>query len=129
MSLTVNGTSYSVNVVFDSLSRSSTLISGSNAGVMLDKSEYGDVIGTHLSYTFIIEPDPSNRASYDSLYEVLNTPANSITIAGLPYGQTTKTIVGRIISLTDKYKGAVGTTKRWRGLQVTIKSLTPYKTV
>ena len=129
MSLTVNGTSYSVNIVYGSLSRSTALLSGSNAGTMLDKSEYGDVVGTSISYTFTIEPDGANRASYDSLYEVLSNPANSVTIAGLPYGQTTKTVVGRVVSLTDKYAGAIGTSKRWRGLQVTIKSLQPYKTV
>lgn len=127
--LTINGTNYDVNIVYSSMNRSFTQVSGSNAGTMLDKSEYPDVIGTAISYTFRVEPNPNNRAAYDSLYEVLSNPVNSVTVSGLPYGQSTITFVGRVISATDVYDGELASQKRWKGLSVTIKSLAPYKTI
>lgn len=128
MSLKINGTTYNVNVTFGSMTRSFSVLSGCNAGVMLDKTEFADVVGTSISYTFTIEPDAAHRTDYDTLYEVLTTPANSITIQDLPYNQTTISFAGRVVGATDKYNGQLGSVRRWKGLTITVKSLAPYKT-
>lgn len=127
--ITVNGTHYDVLIHYPSVVRSITMLSGSNAGRMIDKSMFNDVVGSSLAYSFTISPDPSDRTDYDALLEVLTNPQNSVSITGLPYGQSTISLVCKVTNIRDEYDGMIGSVRRWKGMQVSVENVIPYKTI
>ena len=51
------------------LKRSFKVTDTDNSGRLKDYSMYRDIAGTFYNYTLTLDPDRSNRADYDSLYE------------------------------------------------------------
>lgn len=126
MNLVVDGTTYRVRIVYNSLVRAFELREGPNAGDMLSGRRERDLIGTKYTYTMEIEPDPRYQSDYDALYDKLSDPVASHTIT-VPYGQTSLTYGAMIESGSDTYKGKLAAQQRWGGLTVAFKAITVQK--
>ena len=128
MGITMDGRTYDVRVVYNTLVRAFELAEGENAGAMLSGRYERDLIGTGYSYQLAVEPNPLNRADYDAFYEAITAPTPTHTIT-MPYGQTTITFSARVESGQDVFGGTVGGKKLWSGLVVNFISNAPYRTV
>ena len=122
MTLIMDGITYRVRIVYNSLVRAFDLIEGRNADDMLSGLRERDLLGTKYSYTMEIEPDPRYQGDYDALFDALSDPVNSHTIA-VPYGQGTLTYSAMIESGSDTYRGKVAMVRRWGGLSVNFQAI------
>lgn len=120
--IVMDGTTYRVRVVFDSMRRSFELREGPNAGDMLSGRHERDLLGTGYGYTMQVEPDPAYPEDYDAFYEAISAPVDSHQIT-LPYGQTTITYEAMVESGRDTYAGILGGKKRWKGLQINYRPI------
>lgn len=59
------------------LKRSFKVTDTDNSGRLKDYSMYRDIAGTFYNYTLTLDPDRSNRADYDSFYEIVSAPKAS----------------------------------------------------
>lgn len=128
MGITLDGRTYDVRIVYNTLTRAFELAEGENAGAMLSGRYERDLIGTGYSYQLAVEPNPLNRADYDAFYEAITAPTPTHTVV-MPYGQTTITFTARVVSGQDVFGGTVGGKKLWRGLTVDFIANAPQRTV
>lgn len=128
MGITLDGRTYDVRIVYNTLVRAFELAEGENAGAMLSGRYERDLIGTGYSYQLAVEPSPLNRADYDAFYEAITAPTPTHTVV-MPYGQGTISFVARVVSGQDVFGGTVGGKKLWRGLTVDFIANAPYRTV
>ena len=128
MGITMDGRTYDVRVVYNTLVRAFELAEGENAGAMLSGRYERDLIGTGYSYQLAVEPNPLNRADYDAFYEAITAPTPTHTVT-MPYGQTTITFTARVVRGQDVFGGTVGGKKLWRGLTVEFIANSPQRTV
>lgn len=128
MGITLDGRTYDVRIVYNTLVRAFELAEGENAGAMLSGRYERDLIGTGYSYQLAVEPNPLNRADYDAFYEAITAPTPTHTVV-MPYGQTTITFTARVASGQDVFGGTVGGKKLWRGLTVDFIANAPQRTV
>lgn len=126
MRLTMDGTTYRVRIVYNTLVRAFSLIEGSNAGDMLSGRHERDLIGTGYTYEMGIEPEPQFQEDYDAFYDAISDPVDSHIIT-VPYGQTTMTYEAMIESGSDTYRGVLSTVNQWSGLVVRFRYITPQK--
>ena len=88
-------------------------------------SKYSDIDNKDKA----IRANPNYPVDYDNLITALATPTGwgtgSTISATFPYGQTTKTINGKIESFSDTYKGYHKGYKRWDSLDLTLTSNAP----
>ena len=126
MRLTMDGTTYRVRIVYNTLARAFSLIEGSNAGDMLSGRHERDLIGTGYTYEMGIEPEPQFQEDYDAFYDAISEPVDSHVIT-VPYGQTTMTYEAMIESGSDIYRGKLSTVNQWSGLVVRFRYITPQK--
>ena len=126
MTILMDGVTYRVRVVYNTLVRAFNLIEGPNADDMLSGRRERDLVGTKFTYTMEIEPDPRYQSDYDALYDKLSDPVASHTIT-VPYGQTSLTYGAMIESGSDTYKGEFAAQRRWGGLTVTFKAISVQK--
>lgn len=124
----MDGITYRVRVVYDTMQRNFTLLSGANAGTMLSQREERDLIGTGFSYDMNIEPDPQYIEDYDAFYQAISAPVDTHTIT-LPYGQTTITYEAMIEGGTDTYRGKLGNKNMFHGLRITCRYIEPQRVV
>ena len=122
----MDGTTYRVRVVYDTLSRAFELVEGQNAGNMLSGRYERDLIGTGYTYEMRVEPDPDYPADYDNFYNAISNPQDYHTIT-MPYGQTTITYNAMIVSGQDTYQGVLSGVKQWGGLTVQYRYISPQK--
>ena len=73
----MDGIHYNVRCKFDTLDRSFRLVEGVNAGDMLSGRHERDLTGTYYDYSLYVEPEPKDRAAYDSFYQAISAPINS----------------------------------------------------
>ena len=128
MGITLDGRTYDVRIVYNTLVRAFELAEGENAGAMLSGRYERDLIGTGYSYQLAVEPNPLNRADYDAFYEAITVPTPTHTVV-MPYGQSTIEFVARVISGQDVFGGTVGGKKLWRGLTVDFVANQPQRAV
>lgn len=125
--IAMDGITYRVRVVYDSMERSFALREGPNAGDMLSGRHERDLLGTEYGYAMLVEPDPAHPEDYDAFFEAISAPVDSHEVT-LPYGQSTITYEAMIDSGRDTYGGILGGKKRWKGLRVNYKPVEPQKT-
>ena len=124
--LVMDGTTYRVRIVYNTLERAFELLEGPNAGDMLNFRHERDLAGTGYSYQMRIEPDPDYPTDYDDLFDALSAPVDSHTIT-VPYGQTTMTYDAEITSGSDTYDGTLSGVEQWRGLTVNFRYIAPQR--
>ncbi len=124
--LNMDGTTYRVRIVYDTLIRSFELLEGVNAGEMLSGRHERDLLGTGYTYQMQVEPDPRYPTDYDAFFEAISSPVDSRTII-MPYGQTTITYEAMVESGQDTYRGIVGGQTKWRGLTVQYRYIEPQR--
>lgn len=124
--LNMDGTTYRVRIVYDTLVRSFELLEGVNAGEMLSGRHERDLLGTGYTYQMQVEPDPRYPTDYDAFFEAISAPVDSHTII-MPYGQTTITYEAMVESGQDTYRGIVSGRTRWRGLTVQYRYIEPQR--
>ena len=126
--LIMDGRTYRVRLVYNTLVRAFELLEGPNAGYMLSKRHERDLAGTGFSYSMGIEPDPEYPGDYDDLFDALSNPVSSHVIT-VPYGQTTMTYAAEITGGSDTYKGTLSGVEQWGGLTVDFRYISPQKAV
>lgn len=124
--LNMDGTTYRVRIVYDTLVRSFELLEGVNAGEMLSGRHERDLLGTGYTYQMQVEPDPRYPIDYDAFFEAISAPVDSHTII-MPYGQTNITYEAMVESGQDTYRGIVGGRTKWRGLTVQYRYIEPQR--
>lgn len=124
--LNMDGTTYRVRIVYDTLIRSFELLEGVNAGEMLSGRHERDLLGTGYTYQMQVEPDPRYPTDYDAFFGAISAPVDSHTII-MPYGQTTITYEAMVESGQDTYRGIVSGRTRWRGLTVQYRYIEPQR--
>ena len=124
--LNMDGTTYRVRIVYDTLVRSFELLEGVNAGEMLSGRHERDLLGAGYTYQMQVEPDPRYPTDYDAFFEAISAPVDSHTII-MPYGQTTITYEAMVESGQDTYRGIVGGRTKWRGLTVQYRYIEPQR--
>lgn len=124
--LNMDGTTYRVRIVYDTLVRSFELLEGVNAGEMLSGRHERDLLGTGYTYQMQVEPDPRYPTDYDAFFEAISAPVDSHTII-MPYGQTNITYEAMVESGQDTYRGIVGGRTKWRGLTVQYRYIEPQR--
>lgn len=122
--ITIDGTYYDVRVDFGSFTRAFTVISGSNAGTAMTGREIPDIVGTGYTYTMTVEPNPGNRAAYDSFFTKISSPVDYVTVT-LPYAQTTISFKARVVGGQDHYQGTINGKNKWGGMSVTFRYIEP----
>lgn len=118
MPITMDGVTYRVAVVYDSIVRHFEIVSGTNAGTMMSGREELDTKGTRYAYQLQVAADPADRASYDAFYQAITDPDNRLHTITLPYGQSTITFQAYVTSGDDIYHGPINGVENWTGLVV-----------
>ena len=124
--LNMDGTTYRVRIVYDTLVRPFELLEGVNAGEMLSGRHERDLLGTGYTYQMQVEPDPRYPTDYDAFFEAISAPVDSHTII-MPYGQSTITYEAMVESGQDTYQGTVAGQTKWRGLTVQYRYIEPQR--
>ena len=123
--ISIDGVDY-VLVHIVSLKRSFSVLDGPNSGRVQTGVMRRDIIGTYYNYTLKIEPDQSNAsiAQYDSLYEIISSPAESHTIK-VPYGQGWKQFKAYVTSGADNLMLKTDDHSKWDGLEINFIAMSP----
>lgn len=124
--LIVDGKTYRVRIVYNTLVRAFELIEGSNAGNMMSGRHERDLSGTGFSYQMQIDPDPDYPEDYDELFDLLSDPVNSHAVT-VPYGQGTLTYDAEIINGRDVYEGTLSGIEQWKGMTINFRYISPQK--
>ena len=124
--ITVDGTTYNVHVVPDSVKRVAELLEGPLADDMLSGRRERDLIGTKYKYQLHIEPVWTDPTDYDAFYDAVTNPLSSHTVV-LPYGQTTISFDAMIATVEDTLIGEANGVNRWHGMIVNFDPIAPQK--
>lgn len=125
MKFVLDGTEYDVFVT--SLTRDAVIKDGKNSSTTLSGRYRRDVIGTFYTYSMDIDPNQTDPAQYDRLYEVLTAPQNKPHTITLPYAQQTITFTAYIDSVSDEMKSKTDSCTHWAGLSVKFKAEKPQR--
>ena len=121
----VDGTPYpGVNVL--SLKRNFNVLDGPNAGRVMDGAMTREVIGTYYNYSMEITSNYSNLEEYDSLYEVLSSPADSHSIV-VPYGQGTLSFEAYVSNGSDDLLHTRDSFNKWNNLSINFIAMKPQR--
>ena len=126
MTILMDGVTYRVRVVYNTLVRAFELIEGPNAGEMRSGRHERDLIGTKYTYEMGVEPDPRYQSDYDAFFEAISDPVDSHSIT-VPNRQGTLTYQAMIERGSDTYRGRLAGQRRWGGLVVTFKAISVQK--
>ena len=92
---------------------------------------YRDIIGTFYNYTLTVDPDKSNRADYDTFYDIISAPVESHTMS-FPYGQKTLEFEAYVTNGKDKLKKEKNKDgidiNKWGGLSIDFIAMEPQRT-
>ncbi len=112
-----------------SLKRKFEVLDTQNSGRVQSLRMYRDIGGTFYSYTLEIDPDKSNRADYDTFYEIVSSPVES-HIMVFPYAQETLTFEAYVTNGEDNLKireeGGKQVNK-WDGLSLNFVAMEPQR--
>lgn len=125
--IVVDGVEYRVRVVYESLSRSFSIVEGPNGGTAITARTIRDIIGTKYDYEMRIEPDLRYPEDYDAFYEVISAPVESHMVE-MPYGSGVMKFEAMIVSGEDTYRGILANRNAWQGLRVQFKPILPQRT-
>ena len=125
--IVVDGVEYRIRVVYESLSRSFSIVEGPNGGTAITARTIRDIIGTKYAYTMNIEPDFRYPEDYDAFYEAISAPVESHMVE-LPYGSGVMKFEAMIVSGEDTYAGILANRNAWKGLRVQFKPILPQRT-
>lgn len=128
MRVKMDGTTYRVRIIYDTLARAAELIEGDNRGDMLSGRYERDLSGTKYNYSVAVEPDPRYPADYDSFYHAITDPAKDSHTITMPYGQTTLTYEAMVQTAKDTFAGVLGGVNQWKGLVVEFKAISVQRT-
>lgn len=126
MTILMDGVTYRVRVVYNTLVRAFELVEGPVHGDMLSGRHERDLVGTKYTYEMGVEPDPRYQSDYDAFFEAISDPVNSHSIT-VPNGQGTLTYQAMIERGSDTYRGQLAGQRRWGGLVVTFKAISVQK--
>lgn len=124
--VTIDGRDFNIRIKYETLQRVFQISEGPNSGTAIDGTMIRDIIGTRYDYQIDIEPDPSDPSDYDEFYELISKPVASHEVS-FPYGQETITFNAAIESGKDTYFGVIGCKRRWSGLSIVFRALTPQR--
>jgi len=124
----MDGKTYRVRVVYNTLIRAFELIEGENAGTMLSGRYERDLIGTGYSYQMGIEPDPQHREDYDAFYNAISAPT-PVHLIDMPFGQGIFSFYAQIKSGQDTFRGSSAGKRLWSGLTVQFLYIEPQRGV
>lgn len=123
--IVINGVSYPhIHVL--SIKRSFSVLDGPNAGRVMTGRMERDVIGTFYNYSMEIDASESDPAEYDSFYELISTPQNSMTVT-VPYGQSTITFEAYVANGDDNLDLIGAAANRWGDLTVNFVAMDPQR--
>ena len=125
--IVVDGVEYRVRVVYESLSRSFSIVEGPNGGTAITARTIRDIIGTKYDYEMCIEPDLRYPEDYDAFYEAISAPVESHMVE-MPYGSGVMKFEAMIVSGEDTYRGILANRNAWQGLRVQFKPILPQRT-
>ena len=125
--IVVDGVEYRVRVVYESLSRSFSIVEGPNGGTAITARTIRDIIGTKYDYEMRVEPDLRYPEDYDAFYEVISAPVESHMVE-MPYGNGVMKFEAMIVSGEDTYRGILANRNAWQGLRVQFKPILPQRT-
>ena len=125
--IVVDGVEYRVRVVYESLSRSFSIVEGPNGGTAITARTIRDIIGTKYDYEMRVEPDLRYPEDYDAFYEVISAPVESHMVE-MPYGNGVMKFEAMIVSGEDTYSGILVNRNAWQGLRVQFKPILPQRT-
>lgn len=124
--IVVDGVCYRVRIVYDSMSRSFSIVEGPNGGTAITARAIRDIIGTKYAYEMQVEPDPRYPEDYDAFYQVISAPVES-HIVEMPYNGKSMQFEAMILSGSDTYGGIMGRNV-WKHLRVQFAPITPQRT-
>lgn len=127
MNIVMDGITYRVRVVYDSMTNPAQLVEGVNSGDMISGRHERDLLGTKYSYQLQAEPDPRYPQDFDAFYHAVSAPVDTHTVT-LPYGNETITYQAMIDTVTRAYAGKVAGRKRWKNCVVQYKPQEPQRT-
>lgn len=110
------------------ISRVSEVTLSDISGMLLDKSYFGDVLGTYLKYSIKLVIPPGMEQKYYSVYEAITEPVDGHTFI-LPYNGGNVEITGRVSGISDVYVILPNGAHRWKGIAFDIISNHPSKTM
>lgn len=122
--ITMDGRKYKVRARLESLEEAARLEEGINAGDMLSGDHERDLMGTYLSHSLDVEPDPRYPEEYDAFYAAIIAPVDSHSIV-MPHGQGTITYDAMVSDAAHVSRGRLGGVRRWSGLRVEFSSIRP----
>ena len=125
--IVVDGVEYRVRVVYESMSRSFSIVEGPNGGTAITARTIRDIIGTKYDYEMRVEPDLRYPEDYDAFYEVISAPVESHMVE-MPYGSGVMKFEAMIVSGEDTYRGILANRNAWQGLRVQFKPILPQRT-
>lgn len=123
----MDGKTYRVRVIFQSVEETARLEDGVNAGDMLSGRRERDLVGTYYDHTLSVEPDPRYPQDYDQFFDDISAPVPSHIIT-MPHGQGTVTYEAMVYSARHVANGVIAGVRRWRGLQVYFQGIRPART-
>ena len=111
------------------LKRSFAVTDTENSGRTKSYEMHRDIAGTFYNYTLSIDADKSNRADYDTFYDIISSPTVSHTLV-VPYGQGTQEFLAYVTSGEDTLKiqeTVDGQINKWTGLSVNFIAMKPQR--
>lgn len=111
----------------NSLKRSFQVLDTENSGRVQSNRMHRDIVGTFYNYTLEIDPEKSNRADYDTFYDIVTAPVEFHRMV-FPYGQGTKEFEAYITNGEDKLKMEEtedGYINKWSGLSLNFIAMEP----
>lgn len=126
--ITMDGIAYRVRIVYESLTRSFSILEGPNGGTAITGRGIRDIIGTSYPYEMQVEPDPRYPEDYDAFFDAISAPVESHRVE-LPYGAGTKQFEMCVLSGGDTYAGRRGRRCAWKGLKVQFQPAEPPRTL
>lgn len=124
--ITMDGKTYRLRIVYESLTESFSIVEGPNAGDMMTGRKERDILGTMFGHTMQVEPEPDYPEDYDNFFAAIRTPVAWHEIT-MPDGQGTITYKAAVSSGSRKYRGTHMGKKRWTGLTVIFDSIEPVR--
>jgi len=119
----------SLRLWVNSLKRSFQVLDTENSGRLQSYAMHRDIAGTFYNYTIEIDPDKSNRADYDTFYEIISAPTESHKMT-FPYAQKTLTFNAYVTNGEDTLKMEEtldGHINKWSGLSVNFVAMKPQR--
>ena len=122
MPITVDGIQWNVECQIE---RVSEIRASDISGLLLDGSQFNDVLGQYLRYDIALVCPMGMETEYAELYEALTAPVDGHSFV-LPYNNGTITITARVESIHD-VRYPVGDGQHWAGTKFTAIANHPTK--